>query len=821
MFEECIACEGTSRLHTSKEASPCTSTISCSGCSPCIICQTSEPTSPTIPEPQHNEQSIEKTPKMEESKSSGSLFQTVRVMKPVKTEIVSETSESLSASLNKVADEWMTADKTEIPPVNSETEDAVVEAKIETKERPSAPTIQPMKDDTMKAHRNTVKDPADSFSSIESSSISPKRSSMHTDRKRISETEQRGRTSTSSEHRRISIKEMQERISSTIRNAESVDTVNEEADVRTSQEIPGVKRKATIPRSGRKKRSEMVAGISTTNQPGGSNNSPGSSGGNSPMTSTPRSELQSVAGTLAKSKRYQRRGDTPNRKQADTTVTNRPIASHLAEGMNIKTVSGIIQEPEESTGESLDNIRESLGMKDLERTEESVHRRLSRVMVITDQLNVSSRTSTINRDEHTKSLEELNDEGVTTKRRTKIFTIEQMEKLNRDSRGKEKASARGLLVSSGDGKEKESVSISSLPTKSMENSIISNESIKAAKLSHKKNRFSSSIGNIFQKKNASSPSIDKLPEATAPVNLNEYSMFVDTPSEGTPDEYVLPIPIERKVTKISQHRAIASPITKGGARTPYRKFKSFSQWSSINVHSGSRVGVFKEAKYTDETIKLSDIVCTREDSASITLLNLIVIDTLSQLLWIGKCYEGQKNDQHWNAHVYKREEKETDEEDDEEEIKFRILDIFADQRLEGLEFSKDEKGTEYVSLGVPLDLLDSLIFPLSQDVLYAKTFLATYRFYIPAQRVLDTLIEWYNVDLYEDCELAEELFLKRNRKQIEGRAVKVLVLWIKNHWQDFAENKELFDELMTFVMNTEETNFGANQKLSQAIREQV
>jgi hypothetical protein len=117
--------------------------------------------------------------------------------------------------------------------------------------------------------------------------------------------------------------------------------------------------------------------------------------------------------------------------------------------------------------------------------------------------------------------------------------------------------------------------------------------------------------------------------------------------------------------------------------------------------------------------------------------------------------------------------------------------------------------------------LDSLIFPLSQDVLYAKTFLATYRFYIPAQRVLDTLIEWYNVDLYEDCLHSEELFLKRNRKGIQSRAVKVLVLWIKHHWQDFADERDLFKEIMTFVDCIAETNFGDNQKLSQAIREQV
>jgi hypothetical protein len=151
-----------------------------------------------------------------------------------------------------------------------------------------------------------------------------------------------------------------------------------------------------------------------------------------------------------------------------------------------------------------------------------------------------------------------------------------------------------------------------------------------------------------------------------------------------------------------------------------------------------------------------------------------------------------------------------------------LLIFHADEKIPGIEYTNEgEDEIEFVKHGVPLDLLDTLIFPLSQDMMFAKTFLATYRFYIPAQRVLDTLIEWYNVDLYEDCSVSEELFLKRNRKQITSRAVKVLVIWIKNHWQDFADQPDLFEELMEFVYGLAQTNFGDNQKLSQAIREQV
>lgn len=139
-----------------------------------------------------------------------------------------------------------------------------------------------------------------------------------------------------------------------------------------------------------------------------------------------------------------------------------------------------------------------------------------------------------------------------------------------------------------------------------------------------------------------------------------------------------------------------------------------------------------------------------------------------------------------------------------------------DARIPGVEYNDNS-----VVAGNPLDLLDSLIFPLCQDYSFAEAFLATYRFFIAPQRLLDTLIEWYNVDLYEDCSQSEELFLKRNRKLIKTRAAKILWLWIKNYWQDFANCSEIFIELLQFVDGLAETSFGDNQKLTEAIREQV
>jgi hypothetical protein len=107
------------------------------------------------------------------------------------------------------------------------------------------------------------------------------------------------------------------------------------------------------------------------------------------------------------------------------------------------------------------------------------------------------------------------------------------------------------------------------------------------------------------------------------------------------------------------------------------------------------------------------------------------------------------------------------------------------------------------------------------DSVFSEVFLATFRFFMPAEKVLDSLIEWYDVDLYEDCSAAEEHFLRRHRKAIQGRVMKVIIMWIKNYWQDFANSKLLEATLNEFVSRMSEISFGDNQRLTQAIREQV
>ncbi|KAJ3299248.1 hypothetical protein HK104_009551 [Borealophlyctis nickersoniae] len=153
--------------------------------------------------------------------------------------------------------------------------------------------------------------------------------------------------------------------------------------------------------------------------------------------------------------------------------------------------------------------------------------------------------------------------------------------------------------------------------------------------------------------------------------------------------------------------------------------------------------------------------------------------------------------------------------------RYRVLDIFKDGKIEALQYNTtNAAGVEIITAGTPDKLLDALIFPLGQDMSYAEVFLATYRFFLPAKTVLNWLIEWYNVDVDDDCLPSQETFLRKNRKHIQSRAIKVLLLWVKNHWHDFHTAPDLVAELSSFVEHVAQVSFGDGQKMTQAIREQ-
>ncbi|KAI9091129.1 hypothetical protein DFS34DRAFT_635930 [Phlyctochytrium arcticum] len=232
---------------------------------------------------------------------------------------------------------------------------------------------------------------------------------------------------------------------------------------------------------------------------------------------------------------------------------------------------------------------------------------------------------------------------------------------------------------------------------------------------------------------------------------------------------------------------------------------------------------------------------------------------------------------------------------------YRPLDIFHDGPIPTLYQGAPlyPGGPRILTAGKPDDLLDALIFPLGQDMSFAEVFLATYRFFMPAGKVLAALIEWYNVDMDQDLAVSaggigkggtgglktsgheasgmdsaasdvagesdasvdgpgdtsatsgamtdsttatdsaasptittthptvphvihqtDDQFLKKHRKHIQSRAIRVLLMWVKNHWHDFQGDRELYITLMAFLEHVSGLSFGDGQKLSQAIREQ-
>ncbi|TPX73054.1 hypothetical protein CcCBS67573_g05681 [Chytriomyces confervae] len=192
--------------------------------------------------------------------------------------------------------------------------------------------------------------------------------------------------------------------------------------------------------------------------------------------------------------------------------------------------------------------------------------------------------------------------------------------------------------------------------------------------------------------------------------------------------------------------------------------------------------------------------------------------TMSRLIWSARIYDGLRKEylsKPLDEPVYP-------ERPPSDEIKYRILENFDEGRLTTVTYAKRSNGTENISAGDSESLVDALIFPLNQDNSYTEVFLACYRFFLPASELLTSLIEWYNVELDSTTATPqqESYFKQRGRKLFRGRAAKVLLTWIKNHWHDFHVDKDLLDELNEFVGDLGEMSFGDSQRMTQAIREQ-
>nr|KAJ3423248.1 hypothetical protein HK105_007584 [Polyrhizophydium stewartii] len=202
------------------------------------------------------------------------------------------------------------------------------------------------------------------------------------------------------------------------------------------------------------------------------------------------------------------------------------------------------------------------------------------------------------------------------------------------------------------------------------------------------------------------------------------------------------------------------------------------------------------------------------------ILNGQDVNPVEHLMWAAKEYEGWKRNPLWN--VREEESSASDAAQEDIDMAVRLVDIVSEARIAGLMYEEDLKigDLDMVMLGSPKDLMDGLIFPLDQDMSFAEVFVATYRFFMPAQDLLDCLVGWYNADAEDTRFPGSEAFLRKNRKQIQNRAVRVLLMWIRNHWHDFHNDPRLYAELNFFVDYLGKVSFGNNQKLTQAIREQ-
>jgi hypothetical protein len=215
----------------------------------------------------------------------------------------------------------------------------------------------------------------------------------------------------------------------------------------------------------------------------------------------------------------------------------------------------------------------------------------------------------------------------------------------------------------------------------------------------------------------------------------------------------------------------------------------------------------KKKEISKKFINLKQLIGDKQD---------LILERIGE--W-GATYEEFKNNSDWNS----EEDLPLIEIDalsptggmEEEEVSIRVLDIFQDGPIADLIY-KDKK----IKFGAPKALVDALIFPLTgDDENYVLEFLYGYRFFMGAIELLDGLIAWYNVDVQTRKKESID-FLKGNRRNIQKKVMDIIVLWIKNYWNDFLSDKGLYKNLLFFVQCLSQVSFVDYQKISQGIREQ-
>ena len=309
-------------------------------------------------------------------------------------------------------------------------------------------------------------------------------------------------------------------------------------------------------------------------------------------------------------------------------------------------------------------------------------------------------------------------------------------------------------------------------------------------------QISTSLDNIDESgKRSENGSLNNLSGIPASVSLASLNLNTRRKSR---------IPSINTADLPSSPASVASSPTKSSTSV-----KNFKEWYTqiLQLSDSSSLKFTQELQTVPDKIELKYIFGSKTEE----------IDSIERMMFVAKCYEQMKQHDNWSIKPDLKEPANVPD-----GMIVRLVDIMPDYGIEGAVYEvQDDNDLDIVAQGNRKDLLDALIFPWDQDMSYAEVFLASYRFFMSPRDVLDCLVGWYNADAEDDVYQGSEAFLRKNRKHIQNRTIKVLLAWIRNHWHDFHDNPEMNQELNFFVDYLVKVSFSNNQKLTQAIREQV
>ncbi|KAJ3262063.1 hypothetical protein HK103_003919 [Boothiomyces macroporosus] len=199
-----------------------------------------------------------------------------------------------------------------------------------------------------------------------------------------------------------------------------------------------------------------------------------------------------------------------------------------------------------------------------------------------------------------------------------------------------------------------------------------------------------------------------------------------------------------------------------------------------------------------------------------------IIDPIDRMMWIAKCYYLTRRDQTWStkgdtgstANLFAADKKPV-------LIPPKTLNQSPEKVIPGVVYDDSTfSGMAMITSGDVRSLLDSLLFPIDQDMSFAEIFLANYRFFVSSMEVFECLIGWYNSDLEPGQKPASDANYRKLKKNVQQRSLRILLVWIRNHWNDFHVNPKLYSALNDFINTLATESFGNNQKLVHAVREQ-